>query len=148
MRGRVQERRGSPCYELQLLASRRCSLFGENAPCPYCMQLAWGLMNQKLERHDAPASKRIARAFRLQRGQHRGCRLGDFSSFSLVRWSPPFMDQPWRLVGMQRQNASLDWARGGVLDVPARGDGSKVLVGRNGRAGQTQRNPEQTPCIF
>ena len=40
-------------------------MFGENAPYPCCMQLAWGLMNQKLKRHDAPASKRIARPFRF-----------------------------------------------------------------------------------
>ena len=74
--------------------------------------------------------------------------LRDFSSFSPMCWSSHFMEQPWRLVGVQLKKACLECGRGRMLDVPARSAGFNVLVGRHGRAGQTQGNPEQTHSSF
>ena len=35
-----------------------------------------------------------------------------------------------------------------MLDLSSRGDGFNVLARRRGRAGKSQGNPEQKPCIF
>jgi hypothetical protein len=74
--------------------------------------------------------------------------LRDFSSFSPMGWSSHFMEQPWRLVGVQLKKACLECGRGRMLDVPARGAGFNVLVGRHGRAGQTQENARANTFQF